>query len=73
MLTDLFKTKQGRIVISIILGLGLASIFRQVCKGSHCIVVKGPNSQEIQDNMYKINDDCYKYTQVVVDCDSKKM
>lgn len=70
-ITDLFKSKQGKIIVSIILGLGLASLFRQVCKGSHCIIVKGPNSDEINMNYYKIDDECYKYSQKVVDCESK--
>ena len=69
-ITELFKSKQGKIIISIILGLGLASLFRQVCKGSQCIIVKGPRSDEIKNNFYKIDDDCYKYSQSVVECEN---
>jgi len=70
MITDLLKSKEGIIIVSIILGLGLASVFRQICKGPHCVVVKGPNAEEISDHSYKIDDDCYKYTPVIVDCES---
>lgn len=57
-------------IISIILGLGLASLFRQVCKDDKCRVVKGPNLKEIQKNTYKIDDKCYKYKPVATVCDN---
>jgi len=57
-------------IISIILGLGLASLFRQVCKDDKCRVVKGPNLKEIQKNTYKIDDKCYKYKPVPTMCDN---
>ena len=61
----------GRIVISILLGLGLASLFRKVCSGKSCIMVKGPNVEETQKYYYKIDDDCYKYTPYMTSCDKK--
>lgn len=73
MISNLLKSKEGVIVVSIILGLGLASLFRQVCNGPHCVVVKGPNSDEISNHVYKISDDCFKYVPKVVDCESKNI
>lgn len=70
-MAEYFRTKQGSIVFSIIIGLGLASLFRQVCKGSHCVVVKGPNSEEIANHVFKSGEDCFKYTPVIVDCDRR--
>lgn len=57
-------------IISIILGLGLASLFRQVCKDDKCRVVKGPNLKEIEKNIYKIDDKCYRYKPVATMCDN---
>tara|TARA_Y100000389_G_scaffold185312_1_gene204593 strand:+ start:93 stop:302 length:210 start_codon:yes stop_codon:yes gene_type:complete len=54
--------------ISIILGLGLASLFRQACKGDKCVVIKGPKLQEIEKHIYKIDDKCYKYKPVPTMC-----
>lgn len=71
MISDILKSKQGVIVVSIILGLGLASLFRQVCKGPHCVVVKGPNPEEINNYFYKVSGECYKYQPNIVDCESK--
>ena len=33
----------GKYIISILLGLGLATLFRKVCKDRNCIVFKAPN------------------------------
>ena len=36
----LFETDSGKIIISIILGLGLASMFRKICNENNCLVIK---------------------------------
>lgn len=67
----MLRTKAGAIVISIILGLGLAAlIFRKTCDGSGCVVIQGPNPKEIADHVYKVKDECYQYTPYVTECDS---
>lgn len=68
-INKLLDSKSGAIIISIILGLGLAALFRQACKDKQCIVIKGPSIDEVTNFYYKINDDCYKYTPVVTECD----
>jgi hypothetical protein len=68
MITEVMKNPAGRIIISLILGFGLAALFRQVCKGGECHVIKSPNLDEINKFFYKIEDDCYKYTPVAVNC-----
>jgi hypothetical protein len=57
-------------IISIILGFGLASIFRKVCNTEHCRIVKGPNIKTIQNQMYKIDEKCYIYKPEATMCDS---
>ena len=51
---EFLKSHTGKILISIIWGLGIAALFRNVCKGTDCIVIKGPNPNEIKQNIYKI-------------------
>ncbi|OYV74829.1 MAG: hypothetical protein B7Z66_15140 [Chromatiales bacterium 21-64-14] len=60
--------KFGSIVISVILGLGLAAMFRRACTGDGCIVVKPPDRKEVDDYVYRIDKSCYKYTPNVVPC-----
>jgi hypothetical protein len=68
MLKELVKNETGRIVLSIILGFGLATMFKKACTGHKCIVIQGPSMQEIKETYYKIDDDCYKYTPVATKC-----
>ena len=57
----LFKNKQGIIIVSIILGLGIASLFKQTCIGDGCVIIKTLPSSEIQEKTYRFDDKCYKY------------
>jgi hypothetical protein len=63
----LFNTDFGQTIISIILGLGLAGIFRQVCNNDNCYIIKGPNKEKLN-NYYKIENDCYKYQRYSINC-----
>jgi hypothetical protein len=69
---DILHSETGGIIISIILGLGLAALFRRVCKGNNCVVIKGPSLAEVNKYYYKIQEDCFKYTPYVVPCDDDK-
>ena len=68
MLSKIVDTSSGSIIVSVIIGLGLASFFRKVCKDGRCVVIKGPDVQEIRDKVYKIDDECYKYSPVMTEC-----
>lgn len=68
MLTDMFKTESGIIILSVLLGFGLATAFKKVCTGNNCVVIKGPSIKEVRDTFYKIDDDCYKYTPYITKC-----
>jgi hypothetical protein len=62
----------GRIVMSIILGLGLATFFRAVCKGKNCRVIQSPPLEEIEDQTYMFDGKCYKLEKNAVKCDNKQ-
>ena len=57
----LFTTKMGVFFVSMILGLGLATIFFKVCDGKNCIDFNGPVINEIDGKVYKFGELCYKY------------
>jgi hypothetical protein len=58
----------GAIAVSIVLGLGLAAVFRLTCKDGKCIVIQGPPPGEIDGHYYKLEDRCYKYSRVAAHC-----
>ena len=63
----------GKVIIPILLGLGLATMFRQVCKDKNCIVFKAPSIKEIEKKTFSHNGKCYKYKHKAESCvDSKK-
>lgn len=62
------NTRMGSIFLSVLLGLGLAAVFRSACKDKGCIIVKGPKQEETTKYYYKIQDNCYKYTPVITEC-----
>jgi len=62
------KSKFGPIVISVILGLGLAALFKRVCHGEGCVVVQSPDTDELRTSTYRIGESCYKYTPHMTPC-----
>lgn len=57
----LFNDPIGKFFISVILGLGLATMFRSVCKEKNCIRFSGPIISEIDGKIYKHGDKCFQY------------
>ena len=68
----LLNSETGKIVISALLGLGLATLFNKVCKDKNCIIFNGPVLSEIDGKIYKYGDKCYKYTPTATKCISNK-
>lgn len=67
---DIFSTPSGKKVASIILGIGLATMFRRICSKNNCLIIKGPKTTELQ-NYYKIDKNCYKYNAYPINCPDK--
>tara|TARA_B100001094_G_C17787580_1_gene602780 strand:- start:166 stop:450 length:285 start_codon:yes stop_codon:yes gene_type:complete len=70
MLSKFISSSIGKIVISIVWGLGLAALFRRACNGRSCIIYKGPHPSVIQNKIFKHNHTCYKYNAKRANCDS---
>jgi hypothetical protein len=66
------KSNSGKYMMSIILGIGLATIFRSVCKGKECHVYKAPPLDEINEKTYKFDGKCYKFESENKKCDNNK-
>ena len=68
MIKLILENKIGNIILSVILGLGLASLFRKVCKTNNCIIIKGPDPDLIKNNIFRYDKKCYKYSTHATDC-----
>lgn len=62
----------SKYVISVILGFGLATLFRKVCKERNCLIFKGPNINNIENKIYKYDDKCYTLKHKSVQYDKSK-
>ena len=60
-LRKFFTTETGRHIMSAILGFGLASMFRIVCRERNCMIFKAPPLDDIEDKTFKEGDKCYQY------------
>lgn len=68
----LLHSNIGVIFISILLGLGLATLFRKVCKDKTCIEFNGPILAEVSGKIYKHGEKCYTYTLETDSCKENK-
>ena len=71
-LKRLIYSDVGRIVISIILGLGLATLFRRVCKERDCLVFHAPEVNKIKNQVFRFKNKCYKFEEEIEKCDPGK-
>jgi hypothetical protein len=62
----------GKILMSLLLGFGLATFFRASCKGKKCRIIEAPPMEEINDQLYKFDGKCYKIEKNAIKCDKQK-
>jgi hypothetical protein len=62
------NTERGKIIMSILLGFGLASLFRTVCKDKNCLIFHAPPLDKFKDKIYKDENKCFKYNPVATKC-----
>ena len=53
-----------------ILGFGLASLFRKDCTNNKCFQYVAPKIDEVKKNIYRYNSDCYKFHTNTHECKS---
>ena len=58
----------SEIVLAIILGFGLATLFRKSCSNNSCIEYRGPDLEEIKKNVYDIDGSCFKFVPKQTKC-----
>jgi hypothetical protein len=68
----LLYTDLGIFFVSVLLGFGLATLFRKACEGKNCINFNGPVISEIDGKTYKYGEYCYKYNLHAAPCDPLK-
>ena len=68
----LLHSRTGKILISIVLGLGIASLFHKLCKDKDCIIFNGPVISEIDGKVFEHDNKCFQYETHATVCDETK-
>lgn len=71
-LQKFIQSDYGKMVISIILGFGLSTLFRKTCSDKECLKFVGPALKHLKGQVYTYDDKCYKFNSKSVDCSSTK-
>lgn len=71
-LRRLIYSRPGKMIISILLGLGLATLFRRVCKERDCLLFHAPPLNKIKGQIFKFEDKCYSFSENAQTCDASK-
>lgn len=64
----LLKTPTSRIVLAVLWGLGLATLFRKACKGRNCMIFRAPHLEDVKDKTFRFEGKCYQYSPRTVEC-----
>lgn len=65
--TKFFKSSTGIKLLSIMLGLGIAGLFKMSCDNRSCIVYKAPDFKD-DAKIVKTNNRCYNVNENIIDC-----
>lgn len=68
----LIYSKYSKFFISILLGIGLSTIFRKVCNERNCIKFLAPDFNDIKGKIYKYENECYSYQESNTSCEDNK-
>jgi hypothetical protein len=64
----LFEIKGFSTMLSIVLGFGIAAMFRPLCKGSECVIVRGPPVGDIRGSVYQYGKKCVEFDARPIEC-----
>jgi hypothetical protein len=67
-LLDLMKTANGKIIVSIILAVGLASLLRMSFKNANMIIINGPPVEQTEGKIFSFDNKCYSYKTIATSC-----
>tara|TARA_Y100000591_G_C21651224_1_gene602943 strand:- start:398 stop:640 length:243 start_codon:yes stop_codon:yes gene_type:complete len=64
----ILNSDAGKYIISILLGIGLSTLFRNACNDRKCIIFKAVSPENVKDKIFKLDNQCYTYTHDQIKC-----
>ena len=65
---EIINSTRGKYLFSVLLGLGLATIFRKACNSRNCLLFKAPTLEKIKGKVFGYNNKCYKFVEKATSC-----
>jgi len=65
---QIINSTRGKYVFSLLLGLGLATLFRKACDSRNCLVFKAPKLEDIKGKIFSHNEKCYEFDEFSSSC-----
>ena len=62
----------GQIFISMLLGFGIATLFRKACNKRNCLVFQAAPLSKIKGQVFKYDNKCYNFTPKAESCNNGK-
>ena len=67
-LASIMKVPGLPTLISLVLGFGIACVFRPLCKGPECVILRGPPVGEIRGAVYQFGSKCVEFEAKPIEC-----
>ena len=67
-LEKILKSPGFNMGFSFLLGLGLVALFRPICHGDKCRILKAPPADEMNKSTYQIGSKCYQFRTKTMEC-----
>jgi len=74
-MVDFLKIMERPIVataISALIGFGIAAMFRPLCKGPDCVILRGPPVSDMRNAVFQFGSKCVEFKTKTVECPSKQ-
>ena len=68
----MLRTPTGKAIMAVLIGFGIATLFRKSCKDKKCLEFKGPSLDNIKERIYRKGNKCYQFDPSEEKCDSQK-
>jgi len=66
----ILNSDEGKKLLSLIIGFGVATLFRRACHDKSCIYYQAPDLNKMENKISKYNDLCYQNTLEHVKCNN---
>ena len=64
------NSRNGKYVFSILIGFGLATLFRKACNSRNCLVFKSPDLDNIKGKIFNHDNKCYEFKEESITCNN---